>query len=45
MFGIWLDDGNTTTWPAFKRDVDDFGILTWEFEELSTSVDFLDLTI
>ena len=45
MFGIWLDDGNATTWPAFKRDVDDFGILTWEFEELSTSVDFLDLTI
>ncbi|KAL7520013.1 hypothetical protein ACHAWF_000257 [Thalassiosira exigua] len=45
MFGIWLDNGDTTTSPAFKRDVGDFGILTWEFEELSTSVDFLDLTI
>ncbi|KAL7524739.1 hypothetical protein ACHAWF_001063, partial [Thalassiosira exigua] len=45
MFGIWLDDGNPTRWQEFQRDVDDFGILTWEFEELSTSVDFLDLTI
>ena len=26
-------------------DTNNFGILTWEFEELSNSVDFLDLTI
>ncbi|KAL7526486.1 hypothetical protein ACHAWF_001789 [Thalassiosira exigua] len=45
MFGIWLDDGNTTTGPAFKWDADDFRILTWEFKELLTSVDYLDLTI
>ncbi|KAL7541429.1 hypothetical protein ACHAWF_006930 [Thalassiosira exigua] len=45
MIRIWLDDGNTTIWPAFKRDVDGFWILTREFEEWSTSGDFLDLTI
>ncbi|KAL7552329.1 hypothetical protein ACHAWF_015564 [Thalassiosira exigua] len=45
MFGIWIDDGNPTRCQEFQRDVDNFGILTWEFEERSTSVDFLDLTI
>ena len=32
-------------WKEFKRDVSNFGILTWTFEELSKSVNFLDLTI
>ena len=32
-------------WESFKRDVNKFGILTWEIDEPSTSVDFLDLTI
>ena len=43
IFGIWI--GDTAAWQSFKRDVNDFGILTWEIEEPSTSVDFLDLTI
>ena len=31
MFGIWTgDDGS---WEAFKADTNNFGILTWEFEE------------
>ena len=45
IFGIWLLD-DTTAWDDFKNEVNNFGILTWEFEqELVTSVDFLDLTI
>ena len=44
IFGIWLLD-DTTAWLAFKRDLNHFGILTWEINEPSLSVDFLDLTI
>jgi len=42
--GIWIGDDNAT-WEEFQKDTNNFGILTWEFEELSTSVNFLDLTI
>ncbi len=44
MIGIWLDDGSDA-WQQFQADTNDFGILTWEFEDLSSSVNFLDLTI
>lgn len=43
MFGIWT--GTALEFDQFKIDTDNFGILTWEFEEPSTTVDFLDLTI
>ena len=39
----FLDD--TTAWLDFKRDLNHFGILTWEINEPSLLVDFLDLTI
>jgi len=45
MVGIWLDDGNPNSWKRFQQDTNTFGILTWEFEDLSSEVDFLDLTI
>ena len=45
IFGIWIDDGTIDAWENFKADTDNFGILTWEFEEPSQSVAFLDLTI
>jgi len=45
MLGIWIDDGTPNAWENFKADTNNFGILTWEFEEPSQSVDFLDLTI
>ena len=45
IFGIWIDDGTANAWEQFQQDTNDFGILTWEFEELATSVNFLDLTI
>ncbi len=32
-------------WLQFKNNVDNFGILTWEVDEPSTLVDFLDLTV
>ena len=44
IFGIWLLD-DTTAWLDFKRDLNNFGILTWDINEPSLTVDFLDLTI
>ncbi|KAL7541770.1 hypothetical protein ACHAXR_011198 [Thalassiosira sp. AJA248-18] len=43
MFGLWT--GATIEFEEFQHDTNDFGILTWEFEKPSHSVDFLDLTI
>jgi hypothetical protein len=46
MFGVWI--GNATTqWSAFCNDMNIFGELTWDIfkRKLSTSVDFLDLTL
>ena len=43
MIGLWV--GTDFEWECFKKDADDFGILTWEFDEPSDSVVFLDLTI
>ena len=46
IFGIWipsLDGANT--WANFKKDTNNFGILSWDFEEPSQEVNFLDLTI
>ena len=45
MIGIWLCDGTALSWEQFKEETNNFGILTWDFEEPSTRVDFLDLTI
>ena len=44
IIGIWLLD-ESSAWEDFQADVNDFGILTWEIEELSKSVNFLDLTL
>ena len=44
MFAIWL--GSNERWIEFKADTNNFGILTWDFDDnLSASVNFLDLTI
>ncbi|KAL7523901.1 hypothetical protein ACHAWF_000737 [Thalassiosira exigua] len=47
MFGIWIPNmpATITAWTSFQSNVNNFGILTWEFSELSKSVDFLDLTL
>lgn len=44
IFLIWLRDG-TDAWANFCSDVNNFGILTWDIDEQSTSVNFLDLTL
>ena len=44
IFGVWLMDGRDN-WVQFCRDVNDFGILRWEIDEPSKSVNFLDLTL
>ena len=31
MIGIWV--GTEQDWLSFKNDVNNFGILTWDFEE------------
>ena len=43
MIGIWT--GTSAQWEVFKKDVNDFGLLTWDIEDPTTTVDFLDLTI
>ena len=43
IIGIWI--GSETDWISLKKDTNNFGILTWEFEEPTPSVTFLDLTI
>jgi hypothetical protein len=50
IFGIWLPPSTTlpTTdimWINFKSTFDSFGDLRWDFSELSSTVNFLDLTI
>lgn len=44
IIGISVFD-DSSTWEEFKAEVDNFGILTWEFEEPSTEVNFLDMTL
>jgi hypothetical protein len=46
VLAIWIPPENRPieTWTAFKTDLS-FGLLRWETEDLSTSVNFLDLTI
>lgn len=43
MFGFWTGDG--ATFEEFRKVTNNFGILTWEFDTPSRSVNSLDLTI
>ena len=49
LLGVALiggEDGlSNYEWSNFKRDMDDFGILTWEVNDPSTTVDYLDVTL
>lgn len=44
ILGIWNDD-DPTTWESFLRDLNAYPGLTWETSPLSTSCNFMDLTI
>ena len=44
IYGIWTGN-RTDKWEAYKADLNNFSILTWEVGPLSREVDFLDLTL
>ena len=49
-FGLWKDDENhddgiITRYNNFKHDLNNFGVLKWEAEDLGNSANFLDITI
>ena len=43
MIVVWV--GSEQDWLKFKNNVNNFGILKWDFKDPSTSLNFLDLTI
>jgi hypothetical protein len=46
IFGVWVEDSRyPDRWEEFKQDLNNYCKLDWNTEELSTSVNFLDLTI
>ena len=45
IVGIWVGNPLDASWVDFKKEVNNFGILEWEFEEPSKKVNVLDLTI
>ena len=45
MFSVWVNNNDPQARNEFKAVVNDFGILMWEFEDPSDTVNFLDLTI
>ena len=44
VVGIWACD-NPATWTSFCQELDNFGILRWDVERPSLSVDFMDVTL
>ena len=49
VIGIWCPNTNpqldALEWNSFKNKMNKFPGLTWEFSELSISIDFMDMTI
>jgi hypothetical protein len=45
--GVWLpcNDEEILSWENFQQDVNDFGILRWEFQPHCRKINFLDLEI
>ena len=45
IFGIWI--GNKSEWTLFANDINNFGILKWDIDEVfpSKSINFLDMTL
>lgn len=44
IIGIWVPNGDPDAWQNFKRDLS-YGTLTWDPEDLTKKVNFLDLTM
>jgi hypothetical protein len=45
MFGIWVMNDPSMTWTAFGEAINDFGLLRWEIDEPTISLDYLDINI
>ena len=46
IIGIYIPSNNQpNAWQEFQDNTNSFGILTWDFNELATSVNFLDFAI
>jgi len=47
IIGIWVDSplSPNNSWDSFKTELNGFGSLQWNVENLTTSTTFLDLTI
>jgi hypothetical protein len=44
IIGIWIDS-HYNSWENFKKQLNSFGALQWNIEDLTTTTTFLDLTI
>ena len=45
LIGIWVVKNPSITWEDFSSSLNSFGLLRWDIDEPSSSVDYLDLTI
>ena len=46
IFGVWINDPlNITAWEDFNSDINNYTSLRWNTEPLSTTVNFLDVTL
>ncbi|MFN9978830.1 MAG: hypothetical protein ACK53Y_02890, partial [bacterium] len=47
IIGVWVDSplSPNNSWDSFKTQLNGFGSLQWNVEDLTTSTTFLDLTI
>jgi hypothetical protein len=45
LIGIWVARNPSITWEGFSTSLNSFGLLRWDIDEPSSSIDYLDLTI
>jgi hypothetical protein len=45
LIGIWIARNPSITWEGFSTSLNSFGLLRWDIDEPSSSIDYLDLTI
>ena len=45
MIKVWLGRPFTPIWDGFRKEINNFGTLEWEFEGELQRINFLDLTI
>jgi hypothetical protein len=45
LIGIWIARDPSITWEGFSASLNSFGLLRWDIDEPSSSINYLDLTI